>query len=159
MAGRTNSESRSTANDGRSDKAVIVDAIRAIARDLRSSGRQIEQTSDVTGAQLDVLRALQSGPAYSINDLAARTFTHQSSVSMIVGRLAGEGLVTRTPSKTDARRLAISLTARGKATLKRSPDSSEQLLLTALKGMNRQELADLAGCLEKLSAVLGKRTA
>lgn len=131
-----------------------MDSLRAIARELRTFGRQVEQSSDVTGAQLDVLRALQTGPAYSINELAERTFTHQSSVSMVVGRLADEGLVTRTPSKADARRVAISLTAKGKAMLKRAPDSSEQRLLAALKGMNRQELADLAGCLDKVRSVL-----
>jgi len=150
--------SRSTSLSGRSDKARIVDSLRTIARELRSGGRHVEGAG-VTSAQLDVLRALQSGPAYSVNELAARTFTHQSSVSTMVGRLADEGLVSRISSKTDARRTSISLTNAGRAMLKRSSDSSEQRLLSAMKGLNRNELSEVAGCLEKLSGILTRRKA
>lgn len=156
MSVQPSANSRSASVPGRSDKARIVDYLRAIARELRSGGRQVEGAG-VTSAQLDVLRALQPGPAYSINDLAARTFTHQSSVSTIVGRLADEGLVSRISSKTDARRTSISLTNAGRAMLRRSSDSSEQRLLSAMKGLSRNELSEVAGCLEKLSSILARR--
>ena len=156
MAVQTTSSSRSTSLPGKSDKTRIVDSLRTIARELRSGGRHVEGAG-VTSAQLDVLKALQSGPAYSINELAARTFTHQSSVSTVVGRLADDGLVSRNSSKADARRTSISLTSAGRAMLKRSSDSSEQRLLSAMKGLTRQELSDVAGCLEKLGAILTRR--
>jgi DNA-binding MarR family transcriptional regulator len=156
MPVQSTSTSRTTSLPGRSDKARIVEYLRTIARELRSGRRQLEGDS-VTSAQLDVLRALQSGRATSINDLAARTFTHQSSVSTIVGRLADEGLVSRISSKTDARRTSISLTNAGRAMLRRSSDSSEQRLLSAMKGLSRDELSEVAGCLEKLSSILARR--
>src|SRR5688500_6577580 len=147
MPVQSTSTSRTTSPPGRSDKARIVEYLRTIARELRSGRRQLEGDS-VTSAQLDVLKALQSGPATSVNDLAARTFTHQSSVSTIVGQLADEGLVSRISSTTDARRTSISLTNAGRAMLRRSSDSSEQRLLSAMKGLSRDELSDVAGCLE-----------
>jgi len=158
MAVRVNGSSKSNGDQARLDKTTIVDSIRAIARGLRTPGRQSDEPGGVTGAQIDVLRALQGKPASSINDLASRTFTHQSSVSMVVGRLVADGLVTRTSSAKDARRVAISLTSEGRAVLRRSADSSEQRLLAALRAMDHEELSDLAGCLEKLSARLDGRS-
>ena len=156
MAPRT--ASKTAGDQVRLDKSTIVDSIRSIARGLRTPGRQADEAGGVTGAQIDVLRALQGKPASSINDLASRTFTHQSSVSMVVGRLVADGLVTRNSSAKDARRVAISLTSAGRAVLRRSAVSSEQRLLTALRALNKQELSDLAGCLEKVSTLLNGRT-
>jgi DNA-binding MarR family transcriptional regulator len=158
MAVPKNGSSKSNGDQARLDKAIIVDSIRAIARGLRTTGRQTDEPGGVTGAQIDVLRALQGKPASSINDLASRTFTHQSSVSMVVGRLVQDGLVMRTSSAQDGRRVALSLTSEGRALLKRSPDSSEERLLAALRSMNHAELSDLAGCLEKLSAKIDGRS-
>ena len=154
MAVRTSFATKTNVDQARLDKVAIVDSIRAIARALRTPGRQTDEPGGVTGAQLDVLRALQSKPASSINDLALRTFTHQSSVSMVVGRLLADGLVARSSSEKDARRVAISLTAAGRATLRRNAKSSEQRILAALRGMNHEELSDLAGCLNKVSEAL-----
>src|SRR5687768_14342162 len=158
MAVRTNGSTKSNGDQARMDKTIIVDSIRAIARGLRTPGRQSDEPGGVTGAQIDVLRALQGKSASSINDLASRTFTHQSSVSMVVGRLVEDGLVLRTSSAKDARRVALSLTSEGRDVLRRSPDSSEQRLLAALRSMDHEELSDLAGCLEKLSAKIDGRS-
>jgi DNA-binding MarR family transcriptional regulator len=145
---------KSSAGNFRSDKASIIDAMRSIARSLRSSSRQLHKSAGITTAQLDVLRALEDKPALSINELAERTYTHQSSVSIVVGRLVDDRLVSRSVSRTDGRRLSVSLTAAGRAVLRKAPDSSETRLLSAMKSMNRSELSDLAGCLQKLSSVL-----
>jgi DNA-binding MarR family transcriptional regulator len=145
-------------DQARVDKTTIVDSIRGISRGLRKPGRQADERRGVTGAQIDVLRALQGKPASSINDLASRTFTHQSSVSMVVGRLVADGLVVRTPSGKDARRVSISLSAEGRAVLKRSADSSEQRLLAALRGLDRQQLSDMARYLERVCTILEDRT-
>lgn len=135
----------------RHDKTVIADAIRSIARDLRSP---VAEVNGVTKAQLEVLQALHRKPALSINELADRTYTHQSSVSSVVGRLESGGLVTRIPVRHDARRVAVTLTRAGRSALKKAPASSEERLLAALNGLNGDELADLAGCLVKLSVLI-----
>ncbi len=139
------------------EKSVIVDSIRSIAQELRATGKPVDEKLGVTAAQLEVLRALDGGKEWSVNDLAERTFTHQSTVSSIVGRLAEVGLISRTSSRDDARRQAITLTTAGKGVLRRAPDSSEDRLLAALRGMNREELRNLATCLERLSTALTDR--
>ncbi len=136
----------------------VVDSIRSIIQTLRISGRETEQTVGLSGAQLYVLNELSDQPAMSINDLAERTFTHQSSVSMVVARLVESKLVTRTPARGDARRLAIALTPAGRALLRKSPDPVQARLVNALRSMSRAELKELSGGLGILTDILSEQS-
>src|SRR5579885_2556290 len=80
---------------GATDSFLVVDALRRLVRELRDSARLAQGRTAITGAQLFVLRALAAEPGLSINELAERTMTHQSSVSVVVSRLVARGLVTR----------------------------------------------------------------
>jgi DNA-binding MarR family transcriptional regulator len=137
----------------RADMTNVVDSIRAIVKALRDSGRDAEQKLGITSAQLYVLQQLKEQPA-SINELASRTFTHQSSVSMVVARLVENRLVTRTASRGDARKLSISLTAAGRAILKKSPDAAQARLINALRAMPRNDLKALSDHLGALTRIM-----
>jgi DNA-binding MarR family transcriptional regulator len=147
---------RSRKADTRSDMTEVVDSIRAIVKSLRDSGRDAEQTLGITSAQLYVLQELRRGPA-SINELAARTFTHQSSVSMVVARLVESRLVTRSAAKGDARKLSISLTNSGRALIRRSPDAAQNRLITALNAMSGPDLRHLAEQLGTLTRIMDEQ--
>ena len=144
--------------DSRADMVAVVDAIRSIVQSLRVSGREAEQKLGISSAQLYVLQELQERPALSINELAERTYTHQSSVSMVVARLVESRLVTRISALGDARRLSISLTPAGRALLRRSPDAAQTRLVKALRTMSRPELRELAGNLGLLTDILGEQS-
>lgn len=153
--------SRSSIPIGRSARADIdnvVDAVRSIVQSLRVSGRAAEQRLGISSAQLYVLKALSERPAQSINELARRTFTHQSSVSMVVTRLVENRLVTRTAANNDARRLSISLTPSGRALLRKAPHAAQARLIDGLYTLSRGELRSLADSLTSLTeAMEGER--
>src|SRR5690348_6031172 len=92
------------------DIGAILDALRRIVQALRVTARAAERQHGISGAQLFVLHQLRDGEACSINDLAERTFTHQSSVSTVVSRLVASGHVRRRAADADARRAEVSLT-------------------------------------------------
>src|ERR1700750_2387985 len=100
---------------------AVLDAFRRIVQGLRESSRAAEQHAGVSGAQLFVLRTLAEAPRLSLNELAERTRTHQSSVSAVVARLARARLVERGTAAGDARRAELSLTARGRRRLRSAP--------------------------------------
>src|SRR5262245_858835 len=100
---------------------VVLDAFRRIVRELRLGARTAERAVGVSAAQLFVLEKLAANPAASVAELAARTLTDPSSVSVVVSRLAERGLVSRTTASADARRAEIALTARGRALARRAP--------------------------------------
>jgi DNA-binding MarR family transcriptional regulator len=77
-----------------------MNAVRSIVRALRINTRAIESQMGISLAQLFVLQQLADRPANSLNELAERTATHQSSVSVVVRRLVDNGYVSRTTSAT-----------------------------------------------------------
>src|SRR5689334_21220598 len=85
--------------------ARSMNAIRSVVRALRINTRSIELQMGISLAQLFVLQQLAERPAASLNELAERTATHQSSVSVVVRRLVERGFVSRTSSPTDKRRI------------------------------------------------------
>src|SRR5579884_4475089 len=100
-----------------SDDHVIersMNAVRSIVRALRINTRAIELKMGISLAQLFVLQQLAERSAASLNELADRTATHQSSVSVVVRRLVERGFVSRTSSTTDKRRIEIELTPEGR---------------------------------------------
>lgn len=134
---------------------VVMDALRRIVRGLRLTARDAERTAGISGAQLFVLQALAEGKAASLNDLAVRTCTDQSSVSVVVSRLVERGLVARTPSELDARRIELSLSAAGRRLVRRSPEPTQARLLAGLQRMGAPELASLRDGLEAIVQVIG----
>jgi DNA-binding MarR family transcriptional regulator len=145
-----------SADENRKETTAIIDAIRSIIKSLRDSGRDVEQTLGVTPAQLYVLEELRYRPA-SINELAERTYTHQSSVSIVVGRLVDNRLVTRVSARGDARKVSISLTAAGRAVLRKSPGVAQARLLAALNGMKRSDLKELSAHLTDLASMMDEK--
>jgi len=135
----------------------VLDAIRRIVRALRESSRAAEGAVGIGAAQLFVLHRLAASPALSLNELAARTFTHQSSVSVVVSRLVERGLLTRTRGGgEDGRRISISVTPAGRALLAKAPSAAQERLVAGLALMGaapRRELAALLGRLVDLMAL------
>jgi DNA-binding MarR family transcriptional regulator len=132
-----------------------MDSLRRIVRDLRLSARDAERSAGISGAQLFVLQALAERPATSLNDLAERTLTDQSSVSVVVKRLADRKLVARKPSAEDARRIELSLTAPGRRLLARCPEPTQARLLKSIRRLSPVDLGKLTHGLAALVVQMG----
>ncbi|HVV52274.1 MAG TPA: MarR family transcriptional regulator [Polyangia bacterium] len=132
-----------------------MEAIRKIVRALRDSARTAQGETGITGAQLFVLRVLAAHPGLSINELAERTMTHQSSVSVVVSRLVARGLVARAPAADDRRRLVVELTPRGRLLHRKGPAMAQELLVTAVRKLGPERRRGLADGLEALTDALG----
>lgn len=129
----------------------VLDSIRRIVQALRESSRAAEQRVGLSSAQLFVLRTLAESPGLSLNELAERTRTHQSSVSAVVARLTRASLVERGTSSGDARRAEMRLSARGRARLVRAPRAAQERLVATVDAMPPVQRARLARMLQLLS--------
>ncbi|HEX2677068.1 MAG TPA: MarR family winged helix-turn-helix transcriptional regulator [Polyangiales bacterium] len=133
-----------------SEVTAILDDLRRIVRVLRESSRAAEQQLGVSGAQLFVMRALSSSPALSLNMLAARTRTHQSTASVVVTRLVERGLVRRRMSEHDGRRIELELTPRGRKLLERAPFAAQDRLIEGVEKLSPEQRRDLAHSMHQL---------
>jgi MarR family transcriptional regulator, lower aerobic nicotinate degradation pathway regulator len=114
------------------DDRRILDCLRILVRELRSFAMDSERTTGLGAAQAFVLRVLARSPGLSVNALAERTLTHQSSVSAVIGRLEAGGLIRRTRCADDRRRIALYVTAKGSARTQRSPDIVQERFIDGL---------------------------
>jgi DNA-binding MarR family transcriptional regulator len=133
----------------------VLDALRRVVQSLRLSARAAETDLGLSGAQLFVLQKLSEERSLSVNDLAERTLTHQSSVSVVAARLVEKRLVARQRSAGDARRLELSITPKGRAMLRQSPLAAQERLLNGLTQMSERQRGQLAALLERLNEGAG----
>ena len=137
------------------DSARVLDAIRRLVRHLRLADRAAQGELGISGAQLFVLVELGKTGSLSLNDLAARTRTDQSSVSVVVSRLVDAGLVTRERDARDARRLVLNLTKSGRALLLRAPSVAQEEILGVIERLAPAERKRFADSFTALVDALG----
>jgi len=136
-------------------RANVLDAIRALVGGLTRSARSVERRTGVTTAQLFVLRQLAESDGLSLGEIADRTLTRQSTVSVVVGRLVKQGLVRRDRAADDHRRLRLSLTATGRRVLARAPEPTTGRLIAALDELTSEQMRSLSAGLDALIDALG----
>jgi len=137
--------------DALSDAKRVLDAMRRIVRELREASRTAESDMGLSAAQLFVLHQLGEGGQASINELAQRTFTHQSSVSAVVSRLEQLTFVQRRPDPVDRRSVNVSLTPAGTEILAKAPEPVQERLVGVVTNMPHVQRAQLANLLEEFS--------
>jgi DNA-binding MarR family transcriptional regulator len=141
-------------SDQEGDVQAVLDAIRRIVHALRESSRWAEKHVGLTGAQLFVMQKLAESPAASVNELATRTHTHQSSVSTVVTRLVDRGLVRRVRSGVDGRSVELSLTARGQRLVGDGPNVAQDRLIRAIERLPAGRRRLLASTLGELAGTM-----
>jgi len=136
---------------------AALDAFRHIVQALRA-GRAGERRTGLSSAQLFALQQIAEHPDASINDIAAFTFTHQSSVSVVIQRLVRQRLVAKVAATDDRRRLSLALTMKGRRVLGRAPVAVQEHLIAAISALpaaDRRALARSLGFVARLVAPHG----
>ena len=133
----------------------IMDSLRRIVQAIRKSSAQSQRATGLTGAQSFVLRQIGSHDGLSLNDLAALTATHQSTMSEVVRRLESKDLVVRDKSPTDGRRLELRLTPPGRLALDDGQPTTQERLVLAIATLPTETITQLANGLERLIEAAG----
>ena len=132
------------------DAGAILNRVRQLVRALRTFEKQAQSRYGLGAAQMFILHILARESELSLNELAQRTATDQSSASLAVGKLVSEGYVRRASSEEDRRQVRLSLTPRGRALVKRSPAAVQERMMESVREMSGAERAQLLRLLEKL---------
>lgn len=137
------------------DIEPVFNALRRLVHTLHSASRDTERRMGVTGAQLFVLTQLRLSPSLSINALAERTMTHQSTVSVVVRRLVDRKLVRKIRSTDDRRRVELTLSPAGTALLRRAPEVMQLRLVSAIEELTPGDRDVLARSVAHIVTSLG----
>lgn len=132
------------------DAKAILNRLRQLVRALRMSDRKAQTRYGLGAAQMFILHVLAQHDGISLNELADHTATDQSSASIAVGRLVEDGHVKRLPSNEDRRQVRLSLTAKGRALVRRAPSAAHERIVESAEAMSARERAQLTTLLDKL---------
>ena len=146
-----------SAEEGARDEILrsIMNSVRSIERAIRMENVEVERALGISLAQMYVLQLLDERPAASVNELADRTLTHQSSVSVVVRRLTERGFVEKRPSTDDGRRVEIAITEAGRDLLRRAPNPTQAALIKGLRQLPSPTLEVLDGALHSWLEQMG----
>jgi DNA-binding MarR family transcriptional regulator len=133
----------------------VLNSFRAIVKSLRLADRAGLQEHGLGASQLYVLHELKRDAPLSVNTLAERTATDQSTVSVVVAKLIAKGLVTGERSEVDARRVDLTLTARGRSLAKQLPPPIQHSIIEAVEQLPRARARALAESLHEICRGLG----
>lgn len=134
-----------------SDVRRALDALRWIVRELRLTQSPGAREQGLSAAQMFVLHALREHGALSVGDLAGRTATDPSSVSVVIRKLHDKKLVSKKPSTEDHRRLLVDLTAAGAMAVDKAPVPVQQVLMERMAQLAPEQLHTLAELLEQVA--------
>lgn len=134
------------------DAKAILNRVRQLVRALRTFEKQAQARFGFGAAQMFILHVLQHEDDLSLNELADRTATDQSSASLAAGKLVADGYVRRTPSTEDRRQVRLSLTAKGRALVRKAPPVAQERIMESVRAMPPSDRAQLMKLLDNLMA-------
>jgi DNA-binding MarR family transcriptional regulator len=139
------------------DTVAIADKLRPallrVGRELRREAREV----GVSPEQVSLLVTVKYAPGIGVGELAARERVSAPAMSNHVDRLERDGLVERTPSADDRRRVGLTLTDEGQRVLRRVRSRRTAWLASRLGGLTPEELAAVEAAVEPLSRLVEGR--
>jgi DNA-binding MarR family transcriptional regulator len=108
----------------------------------------------ISPEQVALLVAIKYTPGIGIRSLAAQERISPPALTKHVDRLERDGLVARTPSPDDGRRIGLALTEEGQRVLRRVRSRRTAWLATRLRGLSDEDLAAVEAAIEPLSRLL-----
>ena len=149
---------KQSARRARADLDVaVLRSFRVIYGSVRQHFRNVQRSSGISGSQLWILHEVLQAPGIGVSDLASRLSIHQSTCSLLIEKLVRAGLVSKTRSRMDQRRVGLHVSARGRRRIKRAPGPPEGVLPEAIASLSRSKVQTLYRSLQSLIAGLDIR--
>jgi DNA-binding MarR family transcriptional regulator len=141
------------ADDGWETDSLERSIIRSLRRIIRAVGlysRELLRRRKLTTSQLATLRQLGRAGALSAGELAREIAVSQATITGIVDRLEVRGLVTRTRSAEDRRKVVIELTAAGREVVASSPPPLHERFMVRLAELPEDERREIDRMLRRI---------
>jgi DNA-binding MarR family transcriptional regulator len=138
------------------DTVAVADALRPVLLRIGRELRRETRAEGVSPEQVALLVAIKYAPGIGVRELAARERISPPAMTKHVDRLERDGLVARTPSEDDRRRVGLTLTDEAQRLLRRVRSRRTAWLASRLRGLNDEELAAVEAAVEPLSRLLAE---
>lgn len=136
------------------DVTAVADALRPALLRLGRELRRETRAEGVSPEQVALLVTIKYAPGAGVNELAARERVSPPAMTKHVDRLEREGLVKRTPSLSDRRRVGLTLTEEGARVLRRVRSRRTAWLAQRLGELSDDELVAVEAAVAPLAKLL-----
>ena len=136
------------------DATVVANRLRPVLLKLNRNLRREIHSLGVTGGQVALLVQIGMNPGIGVRELAARERMSPAGMSGHVDRLVEAGLVERTPSLVDRRRVGLTLTAEGQRVRRSVKHRRTAWLAARLRGLSADELEAIDRAIEPLQELI-----
>lgn len=142
-----------SADDGLAVDGVLefMRVIWGISHGLQSASKRMEAGLGITGPQRLAVRILGYRPGATAGELARFLRLHPSTLTGVLRRLEGHGLIVRRPGEQDRRQARFRLTAAGRAVDRRNAgtvESAVRRVLGVLPASKIEAASDVLRALE-----------
>lgn len=125
------------------------------AREVRLAGLSLESSA----FHRVFLREIAERPGITVGDLARLTGIPKSRVSVLMARLADQGIVRKEADTRDSRLVRLHVTAEGRRRAAEWSAVHQQIAFRLLRPLSDDELAVIADGLRSLITALGRQDA
>jgi DNA-binding MarR family transcriptional regulator len=132
------------------DSVELANRLRPVLLHLNRYLRREAHAEEITGGQAALLAQIRSYPELGVRELAAREGVSAPAMTRYLDRLEKAGLVNRTRSPHDARKLRLALTPKGVRALRSVRRRRTAWLAERLQGLAPEELAAIDRAIEPL---------
>lgn len=140
--------------DNDSTQAVL-SALRRIIRATDLHSKQLARDTGLTTPQVVVLQAVRDLGEVTTGQLSRRVSLSQATVTTILDRLEGRGLVERYRSNADRRIVHSRLTRQGRAILRKAPPLLHERFTEAFQSLSPARQSRLLATLDEVAAMMG----
>lgn len=132
----------------------VLVSVRRIIRATDLHSRKLGKETGLTTPQLVVMRAIRQRDTPVASEIARAVSLSQATVTNILNRLESHGLINRTRSQEDKRRVNVSLTSQGKDLLETAPQPLQESFIERFGALEIWEQHLLVASLERLATMM-----
>lgn len=132
------------------DSVTLANRLRPVLLRLNRHLRREAHAEGITGGQASVLAQIRNDPGLGARGLAERQGVSAPAMTRYLNRMEKAGLVVRTRSEDDARRIRLVLTSKGLRALRSIRRRRTAWLAERLRGLSASELRAVDRAIEAL---------
>ena len=136
------------------DSVELANRLRPVLLMLNRHLRREAHAEGITGGQAALLAQIRNHPQLGVRELAAREGISAPSMTRYLDRLEKAGLIVRTRSPDDARRIRLALTPKGVRVLRSVRRRRTAWLAERLDGLAPEEQRAVAAAIQPLARLL-----
>ena len=134
-------------------EAVLV-ALRRVIRATDLHSKHLSKVAGLTAPQLLILQTLRDKGDLPAGEIAHGISLSQATLTTILDRLESRGLITRTRSDQDKRKVIASITADGREILRNAPMPLQEHFVRQFSNLHEWEQTAIISSLQRVASMM-----